>query len=637
MSVPNNSGISYVSYENSSLSEYIFGDVQSLESLSELYITLTYDEVGRAVNRTYFTDGDGLQTNFDYYDWSEQVSSVPQGGLLESSQTGTFADNDSLASLAYIYDAVGNVASITDLVQSPAQVQAFGYDSLHRLASATGSAGFGGAYSEAYTYDTQGRMDSKAGDALNYSATRTGTCQTNTLTPAASSTIIHAVSSKSGGNTYTYDCNGNAIARGGQTLIYDEENRLVEVQENSVTIAEYEYDGDGNRVKAAVTGGELTITTLFIGSYYEQIVTDDGISSTTEWKKYYYAGSVRLAMREDTDNPLYLIGDHLGSTSLVLDTSGLEVAKRSYLPFGEAWGVSATDLPTTFTYTGQREAAEIGLMYYVARWYDSEIGHFIQADTIVPGAGNPLAWNRFGYVMYNPIRYTDPSGHWFSGDHYDPACAETDEEHEDYVRMIYSTGHYSDSGTSSTPQPRKNITPKPSPTLDKPSTTPTPSPYGYDTSPYHNPTSLPAGDQQYYPDLGFAFSISGEQSMGLFTHGTTAETGIVWINGPHPFISIGETSPSTGGAAIGINLGLAWGIDSTTDFEGWGQQVGFTIPFLIVINGVPVPVSASVGLSFEPEGGFLGVGRPTGITLSPQLGPEIGFFWDYTFTTILGN
>ena len=75
--------------------------------------------------------------------------------------------------------------------------------------------------------------------------------------------------------------------------------------------------------------------------------------------------------------------------------------------------MSANDLPTSFTYTGQREAEEIGLMYYVARWYDSEIGHFIQADTIVPGAGNALAWNRYGYNIYNPLRFIDPSGHWY--------------------------------------------------------------------------------------------------------------------------------------------------------------------------------------------------------------------------------
>ena len=137
---------------------------------------------------------------------------------------------------------------------------------------------------------------------------------------------------------------------------------------------------------------------------------------TTGWEKYYYAGSVRLAMREDSDDPLYLISDHLGSTSLVLDTAGLEVAKRSYLPFGETWGVSATGLPTDYTYTGQREAPEIGLHYYVARWYDSEIGHFTQPDSVVPGAGDALVWDRYAYVQNNPIKYADPSGHMVDED-----------------------------------------------------------------------------------------------------------------------------------------------------------------------------------------------------------------------------
>jgi hypothetical protein len=35
----------------------------------------------------------------------------------------------------------------------------------------------------------------------------------------------------------------------------------------------------------------------------------------------------------------------------------------------------------------------------------------VQADTIVPGAGNPAAWNRYGYVGNNPIKRIDPSGH----------------------------------------------------------------------------------------------------------------------------------------------------------------------------------------------------------------------------------
>ena len=66
-------------------------------------------------------------------------------------------------------------------------------------------------------------------------------------------------------------------------------------------------------------------------------------------------------MREDSDAVMYIIKDHFGSTSLVVDTSGAVVAKQTYLPFGGTWGSSATDLPTDYTYTGQREADEIGL------------------------------------------------------------------------------------------------------------------------------------------------------------------------------------------------------------------------------------------------------------------------------------
>ncbi len=63
----------------------------------------------------------------------------------------------------------------------------------------------------------------------------------------------------------------------------------------------------------------------------------------------------------------------------------------------------------------------MGLDDYKARWlrsapgakrrgYDSALGRFIQADSIVPGVGNPLAWDRFAYTLNNPVRYTDPSG-----------------------------------------------------------------------------------------------------------------------------------------------------------------------------------------------------------------------------------
>jgi hypothetical protein len=39
------------------------------------------------------------------------------------------------------------------------------------------------------------------------------------------------------------------------------------------------------------------------------------------------------------------------------------------------------------------------------------VGRFIQADTIVPSPGNPQHFNRYSYVLNNPLKFTDPSGH----------------------------------------------------------------------------------------------------------------------------------------------------------------------------------------------------------------------------------
>jgi hypothetical protein len=39
------------------------------------------------------------------------------------------------------------------------------------------------------------------------------------------------------------------------------------------------------------------------------------------------------------------------------------------------------------------------------------LGRFGQPDSVVPGAGDPRAWDRFSYVKNNPILFSDPSGH----------------------------------------------------------------------------------------------------------------------------------------------------------------------------------------------------------------------------------
>ncbi len=74
------------------------------------------------------------------------------------------------------------------------------------------------------------------------------------------------------------------------------------------------------------------------------------------------------------------------------------VAEQRYLPYGETRRQEDT-LPTDLGFTGQREDGSTGLVFMHARWYDSALGCFIQAGTVVPGAGNPQALNRYAYVV----------------------------------------------------------------------------------------------------------------------------------------------------------------------------------------------------------------------------------------------
>jgi RHS repeat-associated protein len=135
-----------------------------------------------------------------------------------------------------------------------------------------------------------------------------------------------------------------------------------------------------------------------------------------ETVKYYWLGGRRVAMRKvpegQPETLYYLFSDHLGSTSVAYDTdSGAWVMQR-YYPWGTIRPGGGNVLPTDYTFTGQRWDESIGLMDYKARWYDPALGRFVQPDTIVPDPANPQDLNRYSYVRNNPLRYTDPTGHY---------------------------------------------------------------------------------------------------------------------------------------------------------------------------------------------------------------------------------
>jgi RHS repeat-associated protein len=105
----------------------------------------------------------------------------------------------------------------------------------------------------------------------------------------------------------------------------------------------------------------------------------------------------------------YLVGDHLGSTSLTTDAAGNKVSEIRYKAWGEVRYASG-NIPTKYTFTGQySHVDDFGLMFYNARWLDVSLGRFAQADSIIPGGVQGL--DRYAYVSNSPIMYTDPTGH----------------------------------------------------------------------------------------------------------------------------------------------------------------------------------------------------------------------------------
>ncbi len=172
------------------------------------------------------------------------------------------------------------------------------------------------------------------------------------------------------------------------------ENRLVQV--SGAATASFVYDGDGKRV-LAIEGGT---TTVFIGNYFEWSGTPASAV------RYDYAGTTRLAMRRGSGSVTWLLGDHLGSTSVSYD--GTSALHQGYKPWGET---RFGEMGTPYQFTGQYRQASLGLDFFNARWYDPALGRFAQADTLIPEASQGVqAWDRYAYVNNSPLNYIDPTG-----------------------------------------------------------------------------------------------------------------------------------------------------------------------------------------------------------------------------------
>jgi len=356
------------------------------------------------------------------------------GWLLGSTSTAHSNGDTLIQSQLYGYDEAGNLLSRQrlDSVNSGAWSETFTYDLLQRMK--TSQVTTPSLALQSYGYDALGlgNLTSKAGTTYTYGAG----CLAGTRTAGP-----HAVCTVGGGPQFAYDGNGNLTSNANRTVSYNSMNKaLTIVSEPAGSQVEFVYGADGNRVVQNVTAGATTARTVYVGlggtgkSLYERTIRN----GVAEHVHFIYAngahGGNAFAVRVLADDGSvtsnrYFNFDHLGSTTTISDDIG-HVASVATAGAGagvlgyDAWGARRNPdgtpaNPATFNlqpghreFTGHETIPEVGLVNMNGRVYDPTLGRFLSPDPNIQSLGDLQSYNRYTYVLNNPLRYTDPTGYF---------------------------------------------------------------------------------------------------------------------------------------------------------------------------------------------------------------------------------
>jgi RHS repeat-associated protein len=383
------------------------GRANRVESVGKEYIkSVTYEDHGGM--KEIRKNGYVLRKTFGYSAGRLQLTGIT---VAHCTDGALCAAPNNLLDLGFTYQTTasggngsgpnnnGNV--FTQRIQVPGAFdmkQSYGYDAWNRLETFNEAPFAGGAatLNEKYCHDAHGNhaVEARAGVAA-------GVLLASPCTAAA----VSAVFPLNRINMSAYDAAGGLAADHRSNMRYDAGDRLAKtwpLAPAGAAATTYEYDADGRRVALKAPGN---VTTTFVYDAFGKLAAEYG------------------GIAVGTSGTAYFSQDHLGSTRLVTDAAGAPVRRFDYWPFGmELFGTDTSYRTAALGYgtgsnpvvrfTGKERDGETGLDYFGARYMSGAQGRFTSPDPLLSSGRpwDPQSWNRYAYVLNNPLRYTDPLG-----------------------------------------------------------------------------------------------------------------------------------------------------------------------------------------------------------------------------------
>ena len=222
--------------------------------------------------------------------------------------------------------------------------------------------------------------------------------------------------------SHAYDTNGNMVREQSERHFeWDQADRMKVFRNQTgtsrpTTYALYLYDSSGMRVKKLVITANNYRTTTYIGAAFEHHTEQklDGSGKAENCSLHVMDDKSRIAIVrvgpafEDDgakNHPVqYHLGDHLGSSAVVVSESGAWINREEFFPYGEtSFGSYGRK---RYRFTGKEKDEESGLSYHSVRYYSTWLARWIKPDQAPPTASISL----FTYCSNNPMVRIDHSG-----------------------------------------------------------------------------------------------------------------------------------------------------------------------------------------------------------------------------------